>query len=161
MNENNSRGLALKGERLVISRHGARGFVDSRFLIAILLAYVAGGDGDVAESEIEVMLELVADTFGLDHAQALSHLSRAMAVFAQDMNLETTGQFLQESLNEQEVEDVVLMLLKVAAADGERNADEISAVDDVAEALAVTPKMKHQAYQRFFSDEQQSPRRAR
>ena len=152
MNDNSSHGLALQGERLVINRRGGRAFLDPRFLVAILLTYVARGDGEIAESEMKVMLELVADSFGLEKDQASSHLSRAMAMFAQNIDLQTTGQFLQESMGEQEKEDVVLMLLKVAAADGVQKVDEISAVDDVIEVLAVSPQLKHQAYQRFFSE---------
>ena len=95
----------------------------------------------------------IANSFDLDHTAASAQLSRALIMYALNMDLENTGRFLQEALNNQEKEDVVLMLLKVAAADGEQRADEIQAIDDVVEALSVSPQAKHQAYQRYFAEQ--------
>lgn len=144
-------GLILKGEKLVVTRAGQSTFFDPRFLIAALLEHVARGDGEITDDESREIVDLVADHFQLDTDGAGSKLSHALNLYSRNMDLEAVGELLGEILEPEERGDVMLMLLKVVAADGRQGADELRAVDEVAEVLSITAEERHAAFQIYFS----------
>ena len=155
-------GLVMEGDKLTVASTRHPGLFDPRFLIAALLDHVARGDGEVCDEEATAMVQLVAEHFGLDAGQAETSLGHALNIYSRTMQLGQAGEILREVLGETERIDVMLMLLRVVAADGRQGADELEAVDEVAQALRLTAEERHLAFQRYFSEQegqQHPPRR--
>jgi len=125
---------------------------DSRFLVAALLVYVAKGDGAISENETEKMLELVGDHFRLRSSESLELLSRAMSDFAENPDLISLLKQLSTDLGDEQKEDVALMLLKVIAADGNTDGDEMEAVTAAGEIINISPEAMHRAFDRYFEE---------
>jgi len=145
-------GLLLQGETLVVTSVRQQGFFDPRFLVAGLLYHVAMGDGDITDDEIQVMIDSVAGHFSLDMDQAEKKLSQALYLYIRKMDLGTVGQVLSKILAPGERVDVMVMLLRVVAADGRQGADELRAVDEVAAVLGVSDAERHEAFSRYFAE---------
>ncbi len=143
--------LVLEGERLTVTTSHHRSFFDPRYLVAALLDHVARGDGEVSDEESSCMVDTVASHFGLDAAGAEQKLKHALNLYSRNMDLETVGEILGEVLEPEERENVMLMMLELVAADGRQGADELRAVDEVADVIGITPEQRHAAFQRYFA----------
>ncbi|QFU76416.1 hypothetical protein EY643_12500 [Halioglobus maricola] len=148
-------GLELSGNVLSIVANSENGFFDPRFLVAALLDHVAHGDGSVSEVESETMLALVSDHFSLDETATRSRLAHALNLYAGSMDLAEVGRVLREILTPAEREEVMLMMLRVVAADGRQGADELRAIDEVVACLELTEEERHAAFQRYFASSEQ------
>lgn len=144
-------GRELTGDALSIVTSSKNGFFDPRFLVVALLEHVARGDGEVSEEEAATMLELVARHFSLDVTAANSRLAHALNLYAGDMDLAAVGAVLIDVLEPADREDMMVMMLKVVAADGRQGADELRAIDEVAAHLQLTDEERHAAFQRYFA----------
>lgn len=142
--------LILEGEQISVTKTRHRSFFDPHYLIAALLNHVAHGDGAVCDEESRVMVDAVAEHFDLDAGGAEQKLNHALNLYSRNMDLHTVGEILAQILVQGEREEVMLMLLQVAAADGRQGADELHAVDEVAEVLGITGEERHSAFQRYF-----------
>lgn len=142
----------FEGSTLVIETGGETETYDSQFLVAVLLVCVAKGDGTISEKETEKMLELVGDHFHLESAESLALIMRAMSNLAENPYLNDILRQLSTILHDQEKEDVAIMLLKVVAADGKADADEMAMVGTAGEIIDITPDIMHRAFDRYFAE---------
>ncbi len=98
------------------------------------------------------MIDLIEEYFQMQGAESLELLTRAMAEMAENPEL---GQALAElgpTLTEADKEDIALMALKVIAADGRREVAEMEKFNEAVEAIGISPKVVHRAFDRYFAE---------
>lgn len=142
----------FEGNQLVIETSDEKEVYDSQFLVAALLVYVAKGDGVITAQESERMLQLVSDQFHLRSAESLELLTRAMTSIAENPDLDSLLKQLSPVLTDADKEDVAVMMMKVIAADGRRDADEMEKMRAAGELVGISAKIMHAAYDRYFSE---------
>ena len=142
----------FEGSNLIIETGNETEVYDSQFLVAALCIFVAKSDGQISEDETEKMLELVGQHFHLESSESLSLLTRAMADLADNPDLTSLLRQLSTVLTAQEKEDVAVMLLKVVAANGRKEAEEMEALSMAAEIIDISPDLVHSAFDRYFED---------
>lgn len=128
------------------------GEYDERFLVAALLVFVARGDGTISDKETEQMLAFVGEYYDLTGGASLSLLTRAMDALSDDPDLFDRLRGLGEHLAPPEKEDVAVMLLKLVAADGRKDAAEMELLQRAGEILGITSEGMHRAFDRYFSE---------
>ncbi len=142
----------FEGNQLVIETSNETEVYDSQFLVAALLLSVAKSDGNISEMETEKMLQLVGDHFHLRSSESLELLTSAMTNIAENPDLNSILKDLSSMLTSSDKEDVAVMLLKVVAADGRKDAEEMDTLSDAAEIIGISPESMHKAYDRYFDD---------
>lgn len=144
----------FEGNQLIIETSSETEVYDCQFLVAVLLVYVAKADGDINPSESSRMLELISDHFHLKSAQSLELLRRAMTDIAENPDLDSLLRDLGTMLSDDDREDVALMMMKVLAADGKPDAEELERMHDAADLVGISERNMHDAYDRYFSETQ-------
>jgi uncharacterized tellurite resistance protein B-like protein len=142
----------LEGDELLIETQNTTEAYDVKYLVSALLVFVAKGDGQISEQETEEMLNLVNDHFGLQSAQSLELITNAMEDIADNPDFENLLRELSKLLNLWEKEEVAVMMLKVAAADGRKDAEEMAKLRTAAEIIEIPPETLHRAYDRYFAE---------
>ena len=142
----------FEGASLVIETGGETEIYDSQFLIAALLVYVAKGNGAISGYESAKMLQLVGDHFRLQSSESLALISRAMSNLAENPDLGSLLKQLSTDLGEEQKEDVAIMLMKVIAADGNTDGDEMEAMTAAGEIIDISPEAMHRAFDRYFAE---------
>jgi len=137
---------------VVAPEDGSAEEYDERFLVAALLVFVARGDGTISDKETEQMLSLVGEYFDLPSGASLSLLTRAMDELADDPGLLDRLQGFGSLLAAPQKEDVAVMLLKLVAADGRKDAAEMELLRHAGEILGITSDGMHRAFDRYFSE---------
>lgn len=143
----------FEGSTLVIETSSGPETYDSQFLVAALLVFVAKGDGGISEKETERMLQLVEEHFHLHSGESLALLTRAMADLADNPDLNSLLRELSHSLTPEEKEDIAVMLLKVVAADGRRDGEEMEMLNIASEVIEISAEARHSAFERFFAEQ--------
>ena len=139
------------GQLVVETRHGTRVY-DHRFLAAALLIFVSRGSGTIEPEESAAMIELIRDHFHLGVAESLDLLTRALTEIADDPELGSELAKLGHSLAESEKEDIAVMALKVIAADGKREFEEMQQFNTALDAIGATPETIHKAFDRYLAE---------
>lgn len=142
----------FEDDELVIETQSRTERYDSKYLVAAALVFVAQGDGDIAPVEVEKMLALVQDHFRLRSSESLELLTRALTDIAENPDLVSLIRQLATILNEKDKESVALMMLKVIAADGTKEADEMERLGRAREVIGISPEAMHRAYTRYFDE---------
>lgn len=127
---------------------------NGRYLVAALLVYVAKGDGNISREETAEMIELMNEHFGIPSAESLALLTNAMEDLAENAAIEEKMRDLSSELSVAEKEEVALMMLKVVAADGRKDAEEMEKLRHAAEVVNISPEVLHRAYDRHFEETQ-------
>lgn len=127
---------------------------DAKYLAAALLVYVAKGDGRISNEESEQMLVLLKDQFDISSAESLALVTRAMTDIAENPDYESLLNALSSIISEQEKEQFALMMLKVVAANGRKDSDELIKLRAAAEIIEIPPETLHRAYDRYFEETQ-------
>ena len=127
---------------------------DSQYLVAALLVYVAKGDGTISDQESAEMMGLIGDYFGLQSAASLALLTRALQDMADNPEFGSGLKRLAGPLSVTEKEDIALMMLKVVAANGRKDAEEMEKLRQAAEIIEIPPDVMHRAYDRYFEETQ-------
>ena len=143
----------FEGSTFVIETSSGPETYDSQFLVAALLVFVAKGDGGISEKETERMLQLVEEHFHLHSGESLALLTRAMADLADNPDLNSLLRELSHSLTPEEKEDIAVMLLKVVAADGRRDGEEMEMLNIASEVIEISAEARHSAFERFFAEQ--------
>ena len=100
------------------------------------------------------MLQLVEEHFHLHSAESLALLTRAMADLAENPDLNSLLRELAHVLSPEEKEDIAVMLLKVAAADGRTSVDEMEMLNVTGEIIDIAPDARHRAFERYFAGQE-------
>ena len=143
----------FEGATLVIETSTGPETYDSQFLVAALLVFVAKGDGNISERETQQMLQLVSEHFHLHGGESLALLNRAMSDLADNPDLTSLLKELSAVLTPEEKEDIAVMLLKVIAADGTRDVDEMETMNVAAEIIDISADARHRAFERYFAEQ--------
>ena len=143
----------FEGSTLVIETTSGPETYDSQFLVAALLVFVAKGDGNISEYEVKKMLQLVSEHFHLESGESLALLNRAMGDLADNPDLVGLLKELSKVLSPTEKEDIAVMLLKVIAADGIRDVDEMEMMNVAAEIIDISAEARHSAFDRYFAEQ--------
>ncbi|RLA28959.1 MAG: hypothetical protein DRQ63_02195 [Gammaproteobacteria bacterium] len=139
-------------DEMLIETQNVTEVYDAKYLVAVLLVFVAKGDGNISGSETEQMLGLLSDHFELPSANALELLTRAMNDIAENPDLENLLKELSVILNLAEKEEIALMMLKVVAADGRKDAEEMDKLSTAAQIIDIPADVMHCAYDRYFEE---------
>jgi len=143
----------FEGSTLVIETTSGPETYDSQFLVAALLVFVAKGNGNISEDEVKKMLQLVSEHFHLESGESLALLNRAMGDLADNPDLVGLLKELSNVLSPEEKEDIAIMLLKVIAADGNRDVDELEMMNVAAEIIDISAEARHSAFNRYFAEQ--------
>ena len=142
----------LEGTKLIIETTEGTQSYDSRFLVAALLVFVAKGSGEIEPEESAKMIELIEDHFHLQGAESLELITTAMTEMADKPTLAALLTDLGPTLSDGDKEDIALMGLKVVAADGTRQFDEMEQFNKAMEAIGIAPDIVHRAFDRYFAE---------
>ncbi len=145
----------FEGATLVIETTSGPETYDSKFLVAALLVFVAKGDGNISEKESQKMLQLIEEHFHLHSAESLELLSRAITDLAENPDLSSLLRELSNVLTPSEKEDIAVMLLKVIAADGRRDVDEMEMMNVAAEIIGISSESRHKAFEKYFAEQKE------
>ena len=142
----------FEGNQLVIETGDRKETYDCRFLVAVLLVYVAKADGEINALESDRMLDLLGDQFELRSAESLEVLRRAITEIAENPDLDSLLRDLGGSLSDTDRENIALMMLKVLAADGRANAEEMERMRDAAKLVDIDARTMHDAFDRYSAE---------
>lgn len=142
----------FEGSTLVIETNNETETYDAQFLVAVLLVYVAKGDGAISNSETNEMLKAIGRHFHLQSAQSLELLNRAISGLADNPDLEALLRQLSSVLTGEDKREIALMMLKVAAADGRKDAEEMEHLHKAADVIGIPPDILHQAFDDYFAE---------
>lgn len=142
----------IENDELVIETQSTVERYDAKYLVCSILVFVAKGDGDISGQETTQMLQLVNDYFSLQSSQSLEIITNAMEDIAENPDFENLLRDLSQLLDESEKEDVGLMMLKVAAADGRKDAEEMERLRAAADIIGIPDNAMHRAYDRYFAE---------
>jgi uncharacterized tellurite resistance protein B-like protein len=140
------------GMQFVVETEKEAKVYEIEYLVAVMLVAVARSDGHIDQSESDKMLQLVSEYFHLRSSTSLDLLGRAVKDLANDPDL---GQMLRgwsTVLTSTEKEDIAVMMLKIVAADGNRDAEEMTMLSKAAAIIDISPESLHIAYRRYFSE---------
>lgn len=129
--------------------------INAQIAVASLLVVAASSDGTIDSAEIVKMTEALCRRYSLSSVVALDLVSRA--IDEQSVG-DATALFseLNERLSKKQKEDLVLMLLEVIAADGEKESSEMALLDRAVSALNISGRQLDKIYQRYFDARRQS-----
>jgi len=142
----------LEGNRLIVETADGVDEYDTQFLVAALLVFVARGNGEIAPEESGEMIELIEERFHLQGPESLALLTRAMTEMIEKPELGSLLVDLAPTLSDSDKEDIALMALKVAAADGKKSFGEIEHFALAMDAAGVSAEIIHKAYSRYFAE---------
>jgi uncharacterized tellurite resistance protein B-like protein len=144
----------IVGGELVIETQNSTEVYDSKYLVAALLVFVAKGDGNISGPESGEMVELLSAHFDIKRSRSLELLTNAMEDIAENPDFENFLKDMSGLLNIAEKEEVALMMLKVVAADGRKDAEEMDKLRTAADIIQIPPETLHRAYDRYFEETQ-------
>lgn len=116
--ETKQRNIHFEGARLVAGTGNDTAAHDAKFLISVLLIYVAKGDGKIDSTETDRMVEIVSSRFDSSGAEAMEMLSDAVKTFIDGGDLVGKLGEISLGLTETECQEIFEMLLDVVKADG-------------------------------------------
>lgn len=127
---------------------------DFQFAIASLLGAVARSDGSVSTHEVERIVVILRKRFGLDAVSALELTTSAFHDLAQDDNIVTLFDELNNMLNLEQKEELAVQILEVISADGRKEAGEMKILALVVYSLGIPNNVMNRAYDRYFQTRQ-------
>jgi uncharacterized tellurite resistance protein B-like protein len=142
----------LEGTKLIIETAAGIEEYDSKFLVAALLVFIARGSGQIEPEESAQIIDLIEGHFHLQGAESLELITRAMRELVDKPELGSLLTGLAPTLSDSDKEEIALMALKVMAADGRREVEEMEQFNLAMEALDVSPEIVHKAFDQYFSE---------
>jgi uncharacterized tellurite resistance protein B-like protein len=147
----------IDGDELIIDTQSRTESYDSKYLVAALLVFVAKGDGTISGTETQEMMALLDEQYQMPGAEALELLTRAITDIAENPDFSGLMKDLSAVLTIAEKQIIAVMLLKVAAADGRKDAEEMEKLRLAAEMIDIPDDVMHRAFDRYFEETQVLP----
>jgi uncharacterized tellurite resistance protein B-like protein len=125
--------------------------INARIAVASLLFVTASSDGSVDSQEVTKMVQALCERYSINTMAALDLINQA------EGNLTLHGGSLKllaelnARLSHKQKEDLILMLLDVIAADGEKEATELAMLDRTVVSLGISDKQVAKIYERYFA----------
>ena len=142
----------IEDDELIVETQNSTETYDARYLVSALLVFVAKGDGNISGPETAEMLQLINDHFGLQSAESLELLTNAMEDIAENPDFGSLLKDMSKLIDVAEKEEVALMMLKVIAADGRKDAEEMEKLRIAADIIEIPAETMHRAYDRYFAE---------
>lgn len=142
----------LEGTTLIVTTKAGEKTYDSKFFVAALLVFVARGSGRIEPEESGKIIELMEEHFQMRGPESLELITYAMTEMAEMPSLPQLLLDLGPTLSDSDKEDIALMGLKVVAADGRREYQEMEQFNRAMEAIGISPEIVHRAFDRYFSE---------
>lgn len=129
-----------------------KSFVDinAQIAVASLLVVAANSDDSIDSRETVKMVEALCRRFALTSTVALDLVTRAIHEQALQSDSSKLFDDLNLRLTLKQKEELVLMLLEVIAADGEKEASEMAVLDQTISALKISDNQLAKIYERYF-----------
>ena len=140
------------GTQLVVETHDNAKVYEIEYLVAVLLVTIARSDGEISQAETDTMLQLVGDYFHMRSAASLALLARAVTELSKNPDLTELLQGWSIALKPAAKEDIAVMMLKIVAVDGQRDAREMDMFHKAADIIDISNESLHKAFNRFFDD---------
>ena len=134
----------LEDDEVLVETQNKAESCNVEYCVSVLLVFVAKGDGSISSEESAEMLSLVSDHFNLQNSQSLELITNA--------DCENLLKGLAALLSTEEKEDVAVMMLKVVAADGRKDVEELETFQTAAEIIGISAETLHRAYDRYFEE---------
>lgn len=115
--EKNSAEAKLKGSQFLLAEQEDSAAYDAKFLISILLVYVAKSDGNIDSAETNRMIDIISRRFDSTGAEAMGLLADAVKKFSGGGDLAGKLHEISQGLDEAERSDIFDMLFEVIMAD--------------------------------------------
>lgn len=145
------------GEELIIETQNRTETYDAKYLVAVLLVFVAKGDGTISAAETQEMMTLIEAQFQMSGAESLALLTRAISDIAENPDMSGLLGEISAVLSVGEKEDIAVMLLKLVAADGRKNAQEMEKLRLAGEVMKIPDDAMHRAFDRYFEESRVLP----
>lgn len=129
-------------------------------LVAAVLVVCAKSDGGISPEENLRMVKLLRGTYGLQPGEALALITRLADTSATAHDLEMLLDSVNEEFSNAEKEELILMVLKVIAADQEKDADEMRLLAHLVDGLQIPDTAMQRIYDRYFEQRGTSDRDA-
>ena len=130
--------------------------LNAQIAVASLMVVAANSDGSIDSKETVKMVEALCSRFSMTSTVALDLITRAI----DDQLVQNDPSKLFDELNQRlqlkQKEELVLMLLEVISADGEKDASELSVLDRTVSALQISEKQLSRIYERYFEGRRNS-----
>jgi uncharacterized tellurite resistance protein B-like protein len=141
--EDSHDGARFEGAQFVLGQQEGAPAYDAKFLISILLVYVAKGDGHIDSVETDRMIDIITTRFDSSGAEAMGLLSDAVRIFTDGGDLVEKLNEISQGLSEAERSDIFDMLFEVIMADGEFADGEARTVEAAGNILGLSQDAIH------------------
>ena len=137
---------------LIIDTQGRTETYDAKYLVAAILVFVAKNGGKISRMQSQQMLALLEEYFEMPSAESLALLTRAITESAENPDMSSLLADLSSVLSTEEKEDIAVMLLKIVATDGRKDAEELEKLSVAIEIIDIAADVMHRAYDRYFAE---------
>ena len=144
----------FEDDQMIVETQSTTEVYDAKYLVAALFVFVAKGDGTISEQESAEMVELINDYFSISSAESLSLLTAVLGDATSNPDFEGLLADISKVLSVAEKEEIALMMPKVVAADGRKDAEEMEKLRLAADIISIPPDTLHRAYDRYFEETQ-------
>lgn len=117
-------------------------------LVALLMVALARSDAQITQNE--EVFQLAGEYFRVRSAASLALLMDAIKHLPEPPDLSSLVNQWDSGLDPADKEDVAVMMLKIVAADGKRDAQQMAMLHKAADMIDITPESLHLAFNRFF-----------
>lgn len=117
-------------------------------LVALLMVALAKSDAQITQNE--EVFQLAGEYFTVRSAASLTLLMDAITQLPEPPDLGCLVRQWDSGLDPADKEDVAVMMLKLVAADGKRDAQQMEMLHKAAEMIDISPDSLHLAFNRFF-----------
>jgi len=121
-------------------------------LVAAVLVVCAKSDGGISPEENLRMVQLLREKYGLQPGEALELVTGLADTSTTASDLESLLESVDQEFSTAEKAELILMVLKVIAADEEKDAGEMKLLATLIEALHVSDKVMAGVYERYFDN---------
>jgi len=121
-------------------------------IMAALMVRAARADGSIEEAETQQILVALQEVFEITGAPALELVNTVASELASGDELLEFLRGLRLFVTDEDRETVLLLLLRLIAADGKRATAEMAVFQEAVEALAISDETVHKVFDQYFAE---------